>query len=51
MQKLSKVASFGFLAFSNTPILQNSSTPKPLDMSTDKAFEIRPGQEEQIFCD
>jgi hypothetical protein len=51
MQQLSKVASFGFLAFSNTPILQNSSTPKPLDMSTDKAFEIRPGQEEQIFCD
>ena len=38
MQKLSNVALLGFLAFSNTPILQNSSTPKPLEMSTDKAI-------------
>jgi len=37
LQKFSKVASLGFLAYSNTPILQNSSTLKPLEMSTDKA--------------
>jgi hypothetical protein len=30
------------LAFSNTPILQNSSTPKPPDMFTDKAIELWP---------
>jgi hypothetical protein len=39
MQKLFRIES-GDLAFSNTPILQNSSTTKPLDMFTGKAIEL-----------
>jgi len=39
MQKLLKIESSA-LAFSNTPILQNSSTPKPLRMFADKAIKL-----------
>ena len=41
MQKLSKVESWG-LGLSNPQIFQNSSPPKPLDMSTGEAIETYP---------
>jgi hypothetical protein len=46
MQKLSKVESFGFLAFSNTPILQYSRTPKHYVIFPRKAIEISLGSED-----
>jgi hypothetical protein len=36
------------LAFSNTPILQNSSTPKQLANFTGRAIQLRPGPEDQV---
>ena len=39
MQRLIQTYTWG-LAFSNTPILPNSSTPRPLAIFTGKAIEI-----------
>ena len=36
------------LAFSNTPILQNSSTPKQLANFNGSTIQLRPGPEDQV---
>ena len=48
---MKKVIQFEMLAFifANTPTLQYSSTPKPLETLTGKAIELWPGPKDQVF--
>ena len=48
MQKLFRLKSWD-LVFSNTPILQNSSTPIPRAMFTGKTTELQPDHKNRVF--